>query len=324
MAYETGVAQNERDLLDKLNTFLTSNENLVEKGQNWTVLFDRTIPANNLQAECRQIAWKSTGTGVEQDIYVGAQTMNTIARDIYNISFFGGTFFNQNLVKTDNLKAGFVNCSPAVTLFCDARDFQYHFIANGRHFKIATQITKVTSTAYCGFILPIVPPTEYPYPLVIAGSAPEFYNDDLIRYSTYNKYNSSIADARHENCWLMTPEQAWRDFYSIISDGSYSKEQSAQALYPLRNIDDNNYLEYVMSRLDGLGCYPLIPVEFISKKGSSQGVNRWGAFDGVYWTPGIQRSHGDLVNIKNGTQGIVLNSGFRTETTSYFVFEKEE
>ncbi|HDR1739201.1 TPA: hypothetical protein QB555_002208, partial [Pasteurella multocida] len=45
MAYETGTAQNERDLLDKINTFLTTNEELVRDGQAWTMLFERTLDA---------------------------------------------------------------------------------------------------------------------------------------------------------------------------------------------------------------------------------------------------------------------------------------
>ena len=38
MAYKTGTAQNERDLLDILNKFLTTDPTLVANGQAWTVL----------------------------------------------------------------------------------------------------------------------------------------------------------------------------------------------------------------------------------------------------------------------------------------------
>ncbi|MFY1006075.1 hypothetical protein ACOB9N_03980 [Pasteurella multocida] len=328
MAYEKGVASTERDLLDKLNTFLTTHQDLVGKGQAWTKLFDRTLSETNLTVARRQIAWKATGTGVGQDIYVGAETVNSIAEDVYNITFFGGTFFNADLIKNEDIKTGFINISPAVALFCDARNFEYHFVANGRHFKIATHISKVTSTAYCGFILPTVPPTEYPYPICIAGSGPDAqrsYSGDFEkwnRYSNNDKYNSSIAMAKHENCWLMTPDQTWYDFYADISGGSYSREQAYRRLYPLKSVNDYK-VKYVFARFTGLDCSPLIPIEFISTENSSQGVNRWGAYDGVYWIPGIQRATGDVVTLKNGGKGIVLNDGYRTSTTSYFVFETE-
>ena len=64
MAYKTGTAQNERDLLDILNKFLTTDPMLVANGQAWTVLFDRKITATATEVERRQIMWKSTGTGV--------------------------------------------------------------------------------------------------------------------------------------------------------------------------------------------------------------------------------------------------------------------
>lgn len=43
MAYATGTAQNERDLLDKINKFLTEDETLKRDGQAWTVLLDRKL-----------------------------------------------------------------------------------------------------------------------------------------------------------------------------------------------------------------------------------------------------------------------------------------
>ncbi len=319
MAYETGIAKTERDFLKKLDTFLTTNESLVKNGQNWTKIFERIIPATTHKVDRYQVVWKATGTGIGQDIYVGAETQNLIADDVYNITFFGGTFFNLELVNQINIedfKNAMVNVSPSVCVYGNARDFEYHFFANGRHFKVVSRIGKTTSTAYCGFILPTVPPTEYPYPLCIAGTGPTHDSDNhLNRYSREDRLNSSIVYARNKSCYLLLPTQVWSGFYGM--GGEYNDP----ALYPIRSIEDDSTQRWIMQRMVGLGSTPLIPVEFISR-GQKAGKNRWGCLDGVYWIPGIQRAAGDVVNINDETSGLVFNDGFRTSTTSYFVFEK--
>lgn len=329
MAYKTGTAQNERDLLDILNKFLTTDPTLVANGQAWTVLFDKTVAKTATEVEKRKIVWKSTGTGVEQDIYVMCESVNSISQDIYNLNFFGGTFFNTQLVAGDNVQAGMINRSPGVVLFADARPIDYYMVADGRCFKVVTRISNVCSSAYCGFILPTVPPIEYPYPLCIAGTAPtktpisSSHSPILLRYSNTESYNSSIVDPRSGNCWLFTPDQSWRDFSGSYYS-RYSSDSAAQVLYPMaisqkHSSSSWNVLKAVTASLGG--HYPLYPVEFFGLADGSQGINRWGSYDGVYWIPGVQRAVGDEVTLPNGNKGVVCNGAFRTTTTDYFVLE---
>lgn len=329
MAYKTGTAQNERDLLDILNKFLTTDPTLVANGQAWTVLLDKTVAKTATEVEKRKIVWKSTGTGVEQDIYVMCETVNSISQDIYNLKFFGGTFFNSALVTGDNVQAGIINISPGVVLFADARPIDYYMVADGRCFKVVTRISNVCSSAYCGFILPTVPPTEYPYPLCIAGTAPtktpisSSNSPILLRYSNTESYNSSIVDPLSGNCWLFTPDQSWRDFGGS-NYSRYSNDSQFQALYPMAISQKHssrawNVLKAVTASPGG--HYPLYPVEFMGLADGSQGINRWGSYDGVYWVPGVQRAVGDEVTLPNGNKGVVCNGAFRTTTTDYFVLE---
>lgn len=327
MAYKTGTAQNERDLLDILNKFLTTDPTLVANGQAWTVLFDRTLPATTTKKEIRQIAWKSTGTGIEQDIYICASTANLVSADTYNINFWGGTFYNQQFVTETQIHKGLINPSPGVALFADNRPIEYHIVADGRCCKIVTRISQVCSSAYLGFILPTVPPTEYPYPLCIAGSAPlvdDSNNGVFIRYSQSDNFHSSIVNPLYGNCWLITPDQTWRDFYgetyrNINTDSAY------QFMYPMCNYYSySHYMQpQILSTMGASpgGSFPLLPVEFLSYPGSSQKRNRWGALDGVYWIPGLQRAAGDKVTIAEGRSGVVFNGGFRVKTKDYFVIE---
>ncbi|MDO4698290.1 MAG: hypothetical protein Q4A60_06415 [Pasteurellaceae bacterium] len=330
MAYQTGIAQNERDLLDKLNKFLTKDPVLVENGQAWTVLYDQTFPATLTEVERRKIMWKSTGTGTEQHIYVGCETVNSIAQDTYNLNFYGGTYFNPELVQGEQMLDGIINRCPGVALFADARPIEYHFIADGRCCKVITRISNVCSSAYFGFILPTVPPTEYPYPLCIAGSAPVYYRESssfsyktvLVRYSNTTRETSSIVDPRCANCWLFTPDQSWRDFYGS-SYVNNTNDSNYQWLYPLCNYQfySSGYHKFLLDTqgpsLDGY--YPLLPVEFLSTRRSSQGKNRWGAMDGVYHISGIQRAAGDQITLTDGQRGIVFSGGHRSGTSDFFV-----
>ncbi|QOF67340.1 hypothetical protein IFE17_09365 [Actinobacillus sp. GY-402] len=330
MAYKMGVAQNERDLLDILNKFLTTDPTLVASGQAWTVLFDRTLPATSTQVERRQIAWKSTGTGIEQDIYICAVTDNLISADTYNINFCGGTFFNSDFINANQIWPGMINVSPRVVLFADSRPIDYIFVADGRCFKAITRISNVCSSAYCGFILPTVAPNEYPYPLCVAGSAPLLkknpgttsFSSILPRYSNTWEYHSSLANPLAGNCWLFTPDQSWRDFYGT-SYVEFTNDSKAQNIMPHFTYKKGSYNWYVMQCLSASpgDTYPLFPVEFISDGNSSQGINRWGAYDGVYWIPGVQRAVGDEVTLPNGNKGVVCNNGYRTTTTDYFVID---
>ncbi|EHK90595.1 hypothetical protein [Aggregatibacter actinomycetemcomitans] len=327
MAYQTGTAQNERDLLDILNKFLTTDPTLVANGQNWTILLDRTLPATPTTKEIRQIAWKSTGTGIEQDIYICASTANLISADAYNINFWGGTFYNAQFVTPTEIHTGLINPSPGVALFADNRPVEYHIVADGRCCKIVTRISQVCSGAYLGFILPTVPPTEYPYPLCIAGSAPIVNSNNnavFIRYSQADEFNSSIVNPFYGNCWLITPDQAWRDFYGQRYE-RVTADSSNQWLYPISNLQfySRHQQPQIMREMGASpgGSFPLFQVEFFSLAGSSQGSNRWGAMDGIYWIPGLQRAAGDKVTIAAGRSGVVFNGGFRVTTVDYFVLE---
>lgn len=313
MAYETGTAQNERDLLDKLNAFLTSSPALTANGQNWETIFDRRLPATVTTAEVRQIVWRSSGTGIEQDIYIGAMTYNNITADIYNVKFLGGTYFNAGLVTADSITPGFTNPSPPVTLFFDARACDYGIVASGRRAVIYTRITNtnICSSAYLGFILPTVTPLEYAYPLCIAGSSALD-----IRYSTESSQSSSIVHALNRNCWLLTPDQAW----SIFGGGGHSNGDAGyyQLLYPTAE-SSGSYAQ--LGKINGVPM-PLYPVEFIST-GGARGVNRWGAMDGVYWIPGVQRAIFDTVGY-DGKTGIIINNSYRTTVMDYLVIEVDD
>ncbi|EAS1642601.1 hypothetical protein DR46_12100 [Salmonella enterica] len=318
MAWTSGTAANERELLTALNDFLTTSPELVASGENWQQIYSGTIAATETTAPRVAYAWVAPGSAAADQIYVAARTSNSIADDIYNVYFAGGTWFSPGAVTSpDTFWSSLTNPSSVVGLCADAGNVRYWFIASGRRFIVITSINTVYSSVYCGFMLPAVTPDEYPYPLVIAGST----DSTLRRYSLATDYNTSISDPRSKNCWLMYPDQGWRDFYGHAAV-SYNTGGTLRYLTP-RGI--NRYNSNGATVMQGMGptpdsgSFPLIPVEF--RADESHGRNHFGAMDGVYWLPGLSRAAEDLIDTPDGRQFLVVQNAFRVNTFDYFAVE---
>lgn len=319
MAWETGTAANERELLQKLDAFLTSNAELVASGENWTQIYAGTIAATSTTVERLAYAWVAPGSASADQIYIGARSSNSIGSDTYNIYFAGGTYFNPDAFSdAENLWSGMVNGSPRVGLCCENLAFKYWFIASGRRFIVLTRLTNaIFSSAYCGFMLPTVTPLEYPYPLVIAGSLDATLN----RYSITTNYNTSIVDPCVLNCYLMYPDQGWRDFKGSANT-AYSDSSAANRYLMPRGAP--RYQQYSSLVLKGLAAspgdtFPLWPVEF--RTNESAGVNFFGAYDGVYWLPGVGVTAEDIITDADNRQFLVARNANRTTTLDYFAVE---
>ncbi|MEC5319043.1 hypothetical protein VSX61_08845 [Brenneria populi subsp. brevivirga] len=319
MAWETGTAANERELLQKLDAFLTSNAELVASGENWTQIYADTIAATSTTVERLAYAWVAPGSAGADQIYIGARSSNSIGSDIYNIYFAGGTYFNPDVFSdAENIWSGMVNGSPRVGCCCENLTFKYWFIANGRRFIVLTRLTNaIFSSAYCGFMLPTVTPLEYPYPLVIAGSLDATLN----RYSITTNYNTSIVDPCVRNCYLMYPDQGWRDFKGSANTDYSDSSATYRFLMPRAAPRYQTYSSPVLTSLAASpgDTFPLWPVEF--RTNESAGINFFGAYDGVYWLPGVGVTAEDIITDADNRQFLVARNANRTTTLDYFAVE---
>ncbi|EHN5173253.1 hypothetical protein KI912_003109 [Salmonella enterica] len=316
MAHESGTAGSETDLLAKLDAFLTGNAQLAAAGEAWQRLFDHTTAATDTEDASRAMAWLAPGASGEDKIYIGAYTRGLTGKNTYNLCFCGGTMFSVASAQYGGLRAGFVNVSQNVVLFADRRTFRYWFFASGRRVIVVTGVNVIYSSAYCGFMLPVVNPLEYPFPLVIAGSA----SDTGLRYSDTTDAHSAIVDPRQQNFWLLYPDQSWRDIYGRTC--SYSMPGADK-----RYLTPNGTMRYRNSILQTLttlqaspgGYYPLFPVEIRSLE--EAGVNFLGVLDGVFWLPGPGRASEDTISTADGHQYLVFQNGFRITSCDYFAVE---
>ncbi|OQM40575.1 hypothetical protein [Citrobacter braakii] len=316
MAHETGTASSETDLLQKLDTFLTGNAQLTVTGEQWQRIYDHTTQAGDSVETSRAVVWQAPGASGGDKIYIGAYTHGVTASNTYNLCFCGGSMFSAAGVVYDDMHSGFINISKDVVLFADRRSFRYWFFASGRRVIVVTGVNTIYSSAYCGFMLPVVNPSEYPYPLVIAGSA----SNTGLRYSDTTDAHSSIVDPRQKNFWLLYPDQGWRDIYG--RNYSYSTT-GADKRYLTPN-GATRYKSGILQTLTALQASPgshcpLFPVEVRSLEES--GVNFLGALDGVFWLPGVGRASEDTISSADGHQYVVFQNGFRITPCDYFAVE---
>lgn len=303
MAYETGTATSETDLLQKLDTFLTTNAALKQTAENWVRVAVENLPATDKTLARTIMVWRAPGASGDDRITLSAATLQQTTTQTFNVYFAGGTHFNPAIPRTADMPFnGLVNNSEPVGIFADHRPFRYWFFASGRRAIMVTNVNSVYSSAYLGFILPVNSPVEYPYPLVVAGSI----NKTVTRYSEGS--GVSIAHPTDSTFWLLYPEQMWRDFrYKYPSQGRY--------IFP-----DNGADTYIKRMLPSWGGdIPLFPVEMRVVNGEERLF--FGALDGVYRLPGSGRASEDVVTLSDGRRFIVFQNAANITTADYFAVE---
>lgn len=321
MAYETGTATDHNDLFNKLVLFLTTNAALVAAGQAWEKLYDQTVAASGVILEKRYVVLRAPGLSGDDDIYLGLRRYADSALDYYNTSVCGGTgFVEANIPAGGDIRSAFVGASPIwVDMAGWNQPMPYWLIANGRRFAIGVKVSTIYESMYAGFILPPCPPTQYPYPLCIAGS---FRGDTAARWSNVEDRHRGITSPRQLSCWLRDTNGVWKDFSAEIGDAGGPGEYQYRLLLPLgANRHDATSYSALWNIRDSFGVYPLLPCTFMTTAGS-EGTRVLGDYDGVYWVPTLNSGAEDVIQI-GGVDHIVLQTAWRSGNPYLFVLRAQ-
>jgi hypothetical protein len=265
MAYSGGTATNYLDLLNKLRDFLTTNATLVGAGEEWTQISGNvgTLTASD------EIVLQGPGTSGTDEILVGIRSNVSVGSDIYNMRFSGFTTWNPALAFASQVNSTHDYC---INLWDDP--MPYWFVANGRRFIVVVRVAGVYMSAYCGFILPYVLPTVWPYPLFIGACSRQI----TWRYSQVSPNMSAFFDPGETTAGLMFPDILW---YGIVNrwdtGGGDESVRYDRNTHPYRydftpvrdNIDGSYNLEQV-----SLIC----SVPYLAQLGALQGVFRTSGF----------------------------------------------
>lgn len=283
MAWETGTASNNKDLFNKLKTFLTTNAALVAANQEWTV--------NRYTAD-DELMLKGTGLTGTDEIYVNLKIAEIPASDIYNIHVKGAAGY---------VGANAWNDQPGQSLTCAISlwndPIKYWFIANGRRFIIVAKVSTFYVAGYFGLFLPYATPEQYPYPLFIGGNLAYYSN-------AFANSNYSRADGFNSNYWMplaygsAQPDDATAgpSFIYWVDGGweYFANNRGTNVIIPVSTTTRDN--------IDG--GYTLIPHQLLTTIPSKSVA---GKLDGSFYVSGFSNGAENIITIGADDYLVVQN-----------------
>ena len=180
MAYEIGTADGYLDLLERLKDFISDPARVIGDHADMTELV--AIDDNVQSGESSQ-AWTidsytdvseielfahGPGTSGVDEIYTWIDTYSSIGDDYYNWRMAAMTGYSSGVD---------ISLQPGVTqgrlprMLMWENPIPYWFLGNGRRYVVVAKISSVYECLYQGFALPYGLPTQFPYPMVVGGSA---------------------------------------------------------------------------------------------------------------------------------------------------------
>lgn len=257
------------------------------------------------------------GSGSEE-IYTGIVTKHNAGEDWFNwylngyTGYVPGATFYQH---PGSKHATNYLYMPSMLLW--NTNIKYWFVANGRRYIVVTNVSTIYQTIYMGLVLPYGLPTQWPYPLVIAGAN---FNVNTgaanQRYSgTGNGFrgfpNPSYEDSAKSAGWFM--DSTWYGFgnwmneFNTISSGANVWPYVAGPALGVDPDKANVVLSNLHVNIDG--TYPLFPCILFSTVPS---YNIYGEFQGIHATSGHGVSSEDTISQGGKTYLVVQNTRFVT------------
>ncbi|WP_163836876.1 hypothetical protein [Spartinivicinus ruber] len=301
MAVEIGTADNYLDLLDKLRIFLTTNEELVNTGQQWEIL-----RWNN----GHELILKAPGLSGAEKIYMGIWAYENTTNDYYNFNICGlvGYIPEHSFADQPYKQSAFVCLWQ--------HKIPYWFIANGQRVIVAAKISTVYEYFYLGKILPYGTPQQYPYPLFVGGTT----NADGERWSGTGARHSGFQCPGYGS-YLYTIDSVWR---RVCNREPYSSShrwrgENTIFLYPTDTWSfggGNCKLSNIQQNTDS--TYTLLP--YILHTSDQPAKNVYGELDGAYWITGNKSASENIITI-NGQDYLVIQNIHRTTWADYLALE---
>lgn len=315
-AYELGTASGYTDLLERLKDFISDPLRIIgdhpnmdelvaidsdlESGgssQVWTIDLWEDNRESSGVGECVLYAHGPGSSGADE-IHVFIDTYSSAENDYYNWRLAGMTGYSVGVDIT--LQPGATQGRlPRMLLW--SQPIKYWFLANGRRFVVVAKVSSVYECCYLGYALPYGLPTQFPYPLVVGGSAcPD-------TTAAYHHYSSLQVDHRgfpnpygYEAavCTLSVDNtgNADRSTLKILQGTSWIKMRgkSGSTLYginpvwPYSSAVSESYGGYnMLSRLlrENIdGSYPVFPTVIVINNPSK---HIFGELQGVFATTGF-------------------------------------
>lgn len=302
-------------------------------------------PVNNFGSE---VILRAPGNDGSDNIYTGIRTSYDANVGWYNFFLEGFTGYDANEVSFWEQPGGLYGHSsalgtqvcPGVTLWDSTTP--YWLSASGRSLRMGAKVSTTYEGMYLGYMMPYASPSQYPYPLVVAGS---MCLDRTMgtgwRYSDSSGYHSGLQSPGSSSTnysptslttsaamYVRDPTGTWRYLAGRTSSNNHTTMTRSNAptytvsgsagRYMLpsgyRGTSADKGREY-RENLDG--NYLLVPLTMVSVEAP---VAVWGELEGVFHVSGFGNSAENTMTY-NGDTVVCLQNCDRTTVSDYWAIQ---
>ena len=258
------------------------------------------------------VLFTGQGLAAADTIFVGMSIQEDTAIPYFNWRLHGAIAFDdaepfQNQPST----------SPETFYVVDDGTMAYWIIATGRYFTVVTKIGTIFTSMMMGFHLPYGAPTEYNYPLVIAGSI----GTANLAHTEVDSRMRMFANPGDDAMLVRDPSGAWLSFENFTNAGPADFQSNDRVIHPYAgtlNAQSTTMMDKIVEGIDG--SYPLTPLiiaEFETNGGEiGRNGNAYGELDGVFHISGSNQTPENTLVIGPDTY-IVFNDIFRLDNDSF-------
>lgn len=273
---------------------------------------------------------RGPGTAGGDNIYV---SIRTDAAEIHGPNWIidGSVGYSaglDSLNQPTNTTDGFISASipypdkNRLTLFDGP--FKYWFAISGRVIRVAARFQNIVEFGYLGFYLPYSLPSQYPYPLIIAGSQSaggpitwqyHWSRTDEAHSLVFNpgspQFSFQTIDTVPSPARVYTPYNSWKQVANFHGTSRAGTESVCVSASPYLPRDNSTEVENAVGQ-NSDGKWPMSAIVLFDRQFDAQ----YGELDGVKYLPGIHAIE-SIINHES-EQWVVLNHVFREQENQFF------
>lgn len=340
MAYEIGTATDYKDLLDRLRLFATDSSRAIDSAGMGIDELDPMNAEDVWTVKRWNTNWDAlngyelilSGPGVtgSDNIYVGIQTYYSDVTGYYNWMVCGMTGFTSGatLLNQPGIRGADYIYFPHV--FLNNTSMKYWFVGNGRRLAGVVKVAGTYyATFYLGYFLPYGTPAEYPYPLMIGGSAAYINTSAYLKYSSTYPSNTGWPNGMSDDAYstqtaLMLYDGEWRTIGNHNRSGTDSNCVNPainRSVWPyVFAISSWSYYANILQHYGDISPGSVVPLWPMIMYAAGPNKNVYGEPQGFYAVLCDDVVTEDTVTI-DGKTYIVFQLGSLTNT--YFAMLKE-
>lgn len=320
MAYITGTGSNACDLLEAINTLLTTT-----LSSSWSLKYSKnaTYDGASRLAEC---IWCGNGDGNDK-IYLQMRIPNTqdsgastyTVSDHKKICLDGLAGYDTALEYYEqpgsiqlNLKSdGSALLAQPCLVMADESQFTYWIVANSQRIIIVLKLSTYYESAYLGFINPVASERQYPYPMYIAGNGVANGSD------WSNNTNGSFVFPSAGSGYLRRADGAWRQFDAFGNASTTPDKYSVGTVFPYNCGNTNligNYTSNSTTTEDNMLLFPILLCTT-----SPYDIN--GVLDSVYYISAAEDISAEQTIVQDSTNYIIFDTKAYRGANTYFALK---